>query len=293
MRKIVDKAPGQNILLGESSTATIEDLRKVYGKNADEINLPMNFLYGNLTKLDAKVFKKQIDDAQLKLDGLPPVAFFSSHDHSRQWTSFGDGVNNDRIARLTAAMTLTQRGTALVYYGEEIGMADLPAHQIANFPLGPKRKVADKRDPERSPMQWTEAPGAGFSTHAPWLPVATTARQVNVAAERKDPASMYHWYARLLSLRKTNAALREGRYVPLESGNADVVAYARMDASGAGVLVLLNMSGARQTLDIGGWGATVPRAQDVLMASPAVSQADLIHPTLEPWATQLVRFKRR
>lgn len=291
MRAIVDAAPGGAILLGESSTATIEDLRKVYGTNADEINLPMNFLYGNLTKLDAGVFKRQIDDAHGKLDGLPPVFFFSSHDHSRQWTSFGDGVNNDRIARITAAMTLTLRGTALVYYGEEIGMADLPKEELAGFPLGPKRRVADNRDPERSPMQWTGAPGAGFSTGAPWLPVARAAASVNVEAQLRDPASMYHWYARLLELRKTNAALREGAYVPIDSGNRDVLAYARVDTGGNGVLVLLNMSASPQAVQLDEWRKSGPQSARVLMASPRVERVDLEHVALAPYAAQLIAFE--
>lgn len=293
LRKVVDAAPGQAVLLGESTTATIEDLRKVYGANADEINLPMNFLYGNLTKLDAKVFKKVIDEAETKLDGLPPVFFFSSHDHSRQWTSFGDGVNNDRIARLTAAMTLTLKGTALLYYGEELGMADLPAEVLKSFPLGPKRKVADNRDPERSPMQWSAAPNAGFTTGAPWLPVHPEARVVNVAREQADKGSMLGWYTRLLQLRRTDPALRGGAYLPLESGNPAVVAYARVTPSGEGVLVLLNMSGERQSLKITGWPGQSPRAGLMVMASPSVGLANLIDPVLEPYAAQLVRFARQ
>jgi alpha-glucosidase len=288
MRKIVDKAPGDAVLLGESSTATIEDLRKVYGAHADEINLPMNFLYGNLTKLDAPTFKKQIDDAQTKLDGLPPVFFFSSHDHSRQWSSFGDGVHNDAIARVTSTMTLTLRGTALLYYGEEIGMADLPKEELKDVPLGPTRKVADNRDPERSPMQWTGEAGAGFTTGASWLPVASAARTVNVAAQLRDPASMHAWYTRLLELRRTNPALRDGAYLPLESGNADVVAYARIDAEGRGVLVLLNMSAAPQSLSISGWGTRTPRNASVLLSSPIVTKVDLQSLTLAPYGVQLI-----
>lgn len=290
LRKVVDAAPGQAVLLGESTTATIGDLRKVYGAKADEINLPMNFLYGNLTKLDAKVFKKVIDEAEMKLDGLPPVFFFSSHDHSRQWTSFGDGLNNDRIARLTAAMTLTLKGTALLYYGEEIGMADLPAEVVKSFPLGPKRMVADNRDPERSPMQWSAAPNAGFTTGAPWLPVHPKARTVNVAREQADKGSMLAWYTRLLQLRRTDPALRGGAYLPLESGNPAVVAYARVTPSGEGVLVLLNMSGERQSLKITGWPGQSPRAGLTVMASPSAGRANLVDPVLEPYAVQLLRF---
>ncbi|WP_157088891.1 alpha-glucosidase [Novosphingobium capsulatum] len=294
MRRIVDAAPGQAILLGESSTPTIDDLAKVYGSKADEINLPMNFLYGNLTHLDAKVFKRQLDDAHSRLRGQPPVFFFSSHDHSRQWTAFGDGVHDDAIARLTAAMTLTAGGTALMYYGEEIGMADLTAAELKDVPLGPKRVVADKRDPERSPMQWTGTAGGGFTTGSPWLPVAQAAATTNVAAQSADPHSMLNWYRQLLTLRRDLPALREGSYVPLESGNADVVAFARLDRSGQGVLVLLNMSAAQQRLAISGWaGGHVPSDGRVLLTTQPDASADLANPVLAPFATRLVAFRVR
>ncbi|MFX5332318.1 alpha-amylase family glycosyl hydrolase, partial [Acinetobacter baumannii] len=87
-------------------------------------------------------FKARIDEAELGLDGLPPVFHFSNHDTPRQHSRFGDGVHDDTTAKLTAAMTLTLRGTALMYYGEELGMADLPAEVLKDFPLGPRRKVA-------------------------------------------------------------------------------------------------------------------------------------------------------
>lgn len=291
LRAVTDSFPGDRVLLGENAISSIEDLRKVYGEKGDEINLPMDFLYTGVQKLDAATFKARIDEAHLKLDGLPPVFHFSNHDTTRQWTRFGDGTNDALIARMTAAMTLTLRGTALMYYGEEIGMADLKPEELAKFPLGPRRKVADRRDPVRSPMQWTASAGAGFSTGAPWLPVAAAASSVNVAAQKGDTTSMYNWYARLLQLRKTNPALRAGDYVPLESGNAKVLAYARRTSSGRGVLVLLNMSGERQTLNISGWQGAVPKADGVIMASVPVGQANLVNPVLEPFATALVSFR--
>ena len=178
LRSILDSYPEDRVLLGESSTPTIEDLAAVYGKNHDEIQLPMDFLFGNLNKLDAAVFKKQVDDAQLRLGGQTPVFFFSSHDHPRQWSVFGDGKNNDQIAKLTAALTLTLRGTALMYYGEELGMATMPQSDLAKIPLGPKRPRADDRDGERTPMQWTSGPTASFTTGTPWLPVESSAAQI-------------------------------------------------------------------------------------------------------------------
>lgn len=293
LRAIADSYPGDRMLLGENAISSVEDLRKVYGAKGDEINLPMDFLYTGVKGLDAPTFKARIDEAHLKLDGLPPVFHFSNHDTTRQWTRYGDGRNDDLIARLTGAMTLTLRGTALMYYGEEIGMADLKPEELASFPLGPKRKVKDKRDPVRSPMQWSAAAGAGFSTGEPWLPVAAATKRTNVAAQLADRKSMYHWYARLLNLRKTNPAIREGAYVPLESGNAKVVAYARQTANGQGVLVLLNMSGERQALAISGWQGKVPTPGKVIMASTATSAGDMVAPVLEPFSSVLVSYKAR
>ena len=290
LRAIVDGFPGDRMLLGENAISTIDDLRRVYGAKGDEISLPMDFLYTGVQSLDAPTFKARIDDAELKLDGLPPVFHFSNHDTSRQWTRFGDGVNDGLIARLTAAMTLTLRGTALMYYGEEIGMADLKPEELAHFPLGPNRKVKDKRDPERSPMQWTGEAGAGFTTGKPWLPVAAAAKTINVVDQLADKGSMHNWYARLLNLRKTNPAIRSGAYVPLDSGNAKVVAFARRSSSGQGVLVLLNMSGERQPLTISGWNGAVPKPGKVIMASTAVGSPDMVHPVLEPFASVLVEF---
>ncbi|WDF74494.1 glycoside hydrolase family 13 protein [Novosphingobium sp. KACC 22771] len=291
LRKVVDSFPGDRVLLGENAISSIDDLRRVYGAKGDEINLPMDFLYKDVTSLDAATFKARIDEAELKLDGFPPVFHFSNHDTPRQWSRFGDGLHNDQIARITAAMTLTLRGTALMYYGEEIGMPDLSPDELRDIPLGPKRKVADNRDPERSPMQWSAGKGAGFTSGEPWLPVGRSAAKVNAAAQRADAGSLFHWYARLLELRKTNAAMRDGAYVPLESGNAKVLAYARRDAGGHGVLVLLNMSDQPQTPAISGWAGKAPDMGATLMTSHSGGAAGGLDPTLEPFGVRLVAFK--
>lgn len=290
LRSIVDRFPGDCVLLGESNIATIADLAKVYGAHQDEINLPMDFLYSGVQKLDAVVFKARIDDAETRLNGAPPVLFFSNHDSSRQATRFGDGVHDAQIARLTAAMTLTVRGTALVYYGEELGMTDLPKAALATVPLGPTRKVADNRDPERTPMQWTGAAGAGFSTGTPWLPVNPAAAASNAAAERADPGSLYSWYHDLIALRRTNPALRNGAYVPLESGNPKVLAFARQTAKGQGVLIVLNMSDAPQRVHIAGWPGRAPVAVRTVLASPAAAAPGLTDAQLAPFAVRLTAY---
>jgi alpha-glucosidase len=271
LRKILDGYRGDPVLLGESSTATIEDLAKVYGTNRDEIQLPMDFLFGNISTLDAALFKKQVDAAQMQLGGQTPVFFLSSHDHPRQWRVFGDGMHNDQIAKLTAALTLIQRGCVLLYYGEEIGMATMPAEQLSSVPTSSKRPRADNRDGERTPMQWDSALNAGFTRNSPWLPVESGYKNYNVEIEQKDPDSIYSWYSKLLKLRHENAAIRDGDYLPLNSGNRDVFAFGRKTRTGEVALVVLNTSPKEQTVTITGMPGAWPNFRRVLLASPLAS----------------------
>lgn len=255
MRKVVDGYPGDPVLLGESSTRTIAQLRAVYGRNKDEIHLPMNFLVGNISKLDAAEFKRRYDEAATGLDGLTPVEFFSNHDQSRQYSEFGDGAHNDLIAKMTAALTLLNPGTALLYYGEEIGMGDMDKAVLARVPLGPNRPQADARDRARTPMQWDGAAQAGFTTGTPWLPVD---HRTSVAAQERDPASLLNWYRSLIALRKRDAVFHDGAYVPLDSGDPAIFAFARETADGTGALVLANTGAAARVATPTGWTGAAP-----------------------------------
>jgi alpha-glucosidase len=286
LRSILDSYPEDRVLLGESSTLTIEDLAAVYGKNHDEIQLPMDFLFGNLNKLDAAVFKKQVDDAQLRLGGQTPVFFFSSHDHPRPWSVFGDGKNNDQIAKLTAALTLTLRGTALMYYGEELGMATLPQSELKTIPIGPKRPRADDRDGERTPMQWTSGPTASFTTGTPWLPVEPGARTYNVSSEKQDPESIYSWYAALLKLRQT-PVFRGGAYLPLDSGLAQAFAFGRKMSDGSGALIVLNMSAKPQHVTITGMSGQWQKFGKVLLSSPNAAAPTTNTFTIAPYGVMI------
>ena len=289
MRAILDRYPGDPILLGESATRSIEQLRAVYGAKADEINLPMNFLVGNMTRLDAAAFKKGYDEAATKLDGLPPVSFFSSHDHQRQWSSFGEGHNDrdrDRIAKLTAALTLLTPGTALLYYGEEIGMRDEQRALLDTAPLGDQRPRADDRDPARTPMQWSAARNAGFTAGTPWLPVEPHHATTNVAAQEQDPRSILSWYRALVELRRNDPAFA-GRYVPLDSGNPAIFMFGRVATSGTARLVMVNCSDRPQSARPSGWrlklGTTLTDSIDVAVKADA---------PLAPFATRVVRAVR-
>ncbi len=270
LRKTLDEFPQQPVLLAESLTPNIKELGRLYGEHHDEVQLPMNFLFADITSLNAQEFKKQIDAAETQLNGGTPVFFVSNHDRRRPWDVFGDGTHNQQIAKLVAALVMTPRGTAQMYYGDEIGMTTMPKSQLDAFGMTSKRPHPDGRDGERTPMQWDASHNAGFTTGGPWLPVATNSSEVNAAGEERDPNSVLNWYKSLSRLRHENAVFRDGDYVPLESGNDKVLAFGRRSGNGATALVILNMSGAEQNVTISGFQAW-PTLTQILLASPSAT----------------------
>jgi alpha-glucosidase len=95
-------------------------------------------------------------------------------------------------ARLAAMLLLTLRGTPTIYYGDEIGMLQVPIAPAQVQDPFEKRisGIGVGRDGCRTPMQWDATSNAGFFLAAPWLPVADDFRRENVENQRRDPTSM-------------------------------------------------------------------------------------------------------
>ena len=242
LRKVADQSNA--VLIGETWTADIAELNLYYGKNNDELQLPMDFLFTTVNKLSPPEFRKQI--AAVNSASGWPTFVISNHDIVRSYDRYGDGKHNDQIAKLMGALYLTLRGTPIMYYGEEIGMKTTPPTRKEDVrdPIGRKGWPKEKgRDGERTPMQWDESANAGFSTAAPWLPVPPTYKTHNVADESKDPNSVLSLYKNVLKLRHTSKALLDGSYQALNESDPDVLSYLRTYNDDV-VLVALNMSGS-------------------------------------------------
>jgi len=150
-----------------------------------------------------------------------------------------------------AAMHLTLRGTPILYYGEEIGMQnnDPTRREDVKDPIGRRGWPKEKgRDGERTPMQWSDDPNAGFTTGVPWNPIAPTFKTYNVSDELKDPNSILNWYKSLLALRRANPAFLNGDYVALNEDDLNVLSYLRTTKNEA-VIVVINMSAAPQAVN--------------------------------------------
>jgi alpha-glucosidase len=257
VRKVVDKYPGNPVLVTEADEPNVQALTKMYG-NADEVQLPMDFQIADVNELSAPRFRKLFNDIENNSAHGQPEFFFSNHDQPRQWDRYGDGEHNDQIAKLMAVLELTTRGTPQMYYGEELGMrtTDPARVQDVHDPIGklgwPKEKG---RDGERTPMQRNSKPQAGFTTvKKPWLPIPPTSSKYNVETESKDPDSIFNAYKRLLSLRKTEPALRDGAQIGINNDDQNVFAYVRTTGD-ANIVVALNMSGKTQAISLDWKGA--------------------------------------
>ncbi len=295
LRKVVDRHPGDPVLITEAYEPNIEELSKMYGRN-DEVQLPMDFQIADVNRLSATEFRHLFNDVENNPAHGQPEYFFSNHDQPRQWDRYGDGVHNDQIAKLMATLLLTTRGTPQMYYGEELGMrtTDPARKEDVKDPIGklgwPKEKG---RDGERTPMQWDATAESGFTTStSPWLPVPPSAATYNAAVEQRDPNSIFNAYKRLLSLRKTEPALRDGDYEGVNENDANVFSYLRRaQGGGRSVLVALNMSSQPRTVsfDLRSKGLHASTGTP-LYSSPASGSAPapLDHIVLQPFGVLVV-----
>ena len=244
LRKVADEHHA--VLIGETWTQNIDELKQYYGAHNNELQMPMDFMFTTVDKLSPPEFRKQI--AAVDSAGGWPVYVISNHDKIRSYNRYGDGQHNDEIAKVLAGLYLTLRGTAIMYYGEEIGMEnnDPKRKEDVKDPIGKIGWPEEKgRDGERTPMQWNESANAGFSQTKPWLPVPPSYKTHNVADELKDANSVLQFYKHVLALRHQNRALLDGDYVALNENDPNVISYLRRYKDQA-VLVAINMSGSEQ-----------------------------------------------
>ena len=293
LRKAADEYGA--VLIGETWTQDIAELNDYYGKNNDELQLPMNFLFTKVDQVSAPELRKQVNAAEST--GHWPVWVISNHDIVRSYNRYGDGQHNDAIAKLMAGLYLTLNGTPIMYYGEELGMENnTPTRkEDVQDPIGRRGWPEEKgRDGERTPMQWNDAPNAGFSTVKPWLPVPDSYKTHNVATESKDPESVLNFYKRVLKLRHENEALTEGSYTALNDTDPNVLAYLR-SFEGKAVLVVLNMSGAahESILDLAAHGLSNEKVREVLStASSAQKGKAPLKVSLQPFGVYMAEVSR-
>lgn len=173
--------------------------------------------------------------------------YLANHDQPRPVSRFA----NDKEYRVESAKMLATfihmlQGTPYVYQGEEIGMTNVSFDTIDEYrdietlnnyqeltakgmPHDEVMKIlhAKSRDNARTPMQWDDSPEAGFTTGAPWIQANPNYKTINVAASLADPNSVFHYYQKLIQLRKQNPVMVYGTYDLILADHPEIYAFTR------------------------------------------------------------------
>ena len=216
----------------------------MYGPHNDELDLPMDMQVGFINHFDVSLFRSRINEAETEIGGNQPLFVFDNHDNPR-WDRYISADHKDDVGRVIATLLFASRDTAMMYYGDEIGMVTTPPTRKEDVkdPIGitgwPKEK-----DGERTPMQWNDGPDAGFSPSGvkTWLPIPPSYEQINVTAEEHEPNSMLHWYQQLIALKKTDPAVHDGAETMLNTSDEHVLSWLRKADNGEAVVVACNLS---------------------------------------------------
>jgi alpha-glucosidase len=215
-------------------------------------NLPFNF-HLIQTQWKAAAIAEIIQNYErLLLPGGWPNYVLGNHDQKRLASRIGV-----RQARAAAMLLLTLRGTPTMYYGDELGMEDVPisAEQVRDPAEKNEPGKGRGRDPERAPMLWVNAPNAGFTAPeaTPWLPIEADWATKNAAVQRSEAKSMLTLYRRLLALRRQHDTLHAGAIAEV-AAEGEVLRYRRValpDGESTDFEVLLNLGAEVATVKCG------------------------------------------
>ena len=274
---------GDLITVGEAWGATPK-IAKLYS-NPDGTEFSMVFQFEHMV-MDQQEGKEKWDLAPLPFVKLKKCLakwqeelygrgwnslFWDNHDLPRIVSRWGDdGKYRKESAKMLALVLHGMQGTPYVYQGEELGMTNVRFPDISSYEdietLNMYRERLDagykedeimksiyakSRDNARTPMQWSGEKNAGFTTGKPWIRVNPNYTDINAESEKKDPDSVYHFYRKLIRMRKEYPVFVDGKFELLLPEDEQVFAYLRTD-SDTQMLVCANFTGEPAECQISG-----------------------------------------
>ena len=246
--------------VGETAGVTIEEAQKYAGDDRNELNMVFQFEhvesgcgdYGKWTtaKYDFKEFKNIMIKWQEELQGKAwNSLFLGNHDQPRSVSRFGNDnpVYRETSAKMLATCIHMMQGTPYVYQGEELGMTNIYFDKLEDYCdiesinyfkeftesglMTPKHMMKclmlRSRDNARTPMQWDDSKQAGFTEGEPWIKVNPNYKKINAAQQLEDPDSVFHYYQKLIRLRKEKDIIVYGEFEPLYREDEQIFAYTR------------------------------------------------------------------
>ena len=266
-------APVGAMTVGEMSSTSLEHCQRYGALDGSELSMVFNFHHLKVdypggdkwTKapFDFLELKRIFNHWQSGMHGKGWSAlFWCNHDQPRIASRFGDEGEHRVVAAKMLASTLHGlQGTPYIYQGEEIGMTNPGYQHIDDYQDVESRNIfaikqaegmseaeilailgAKSRDNSRTPMQWSAAPNAGFTSGTPWLKPAANYPEINAEAALADQHSVFWHYRDLIALRKAHPIFTQGDYQELLTGHPQIWAYARR-AHGQTLLVVSNFYG--------------------------------------------------
>ena len=218
-----------------------------------------------------EMYKNAIFDSQLRVADIGFLSnIIENHDEPRGVCRYiPEGDLNDTSKKALAAVYFFLRGIPFIYQGQEIGMENCPfgsIDQLDDISSKDEYKVCRdagyseeesmkllrvySRENARTPVQWSDAENAGFSTHKPWMIVNPNYKEINLAKQKDDSNSVYAFYKKMIALYKDPAyheTLTFGRFEPYQRETKNLIAYYRK-GEGQTLLVLANFQNEPQTV---------------------------------------------
>ncbi|AKG33819.1 glycoside hydrolase family 13 protein [Paenibacillus durus] len=240
--------------VGEASGVTADDADQWVSKETGKFNMVFQFNHMHLwdksleSGFDLITFKKVLTEWQKALEGTGWNALFmENHDKPRSVSTYGDdGPLRVQSAKALATMYFLMQGTPFIYQGQEIGMTNVRFPSIDDYDDVHMKTVyrlereegktheelmeviwKNGRDNSRTPMQWTAGEQAGFTAGTPWMKVNPNYKEINVESELENPDSIYHYYRKMIHLRKSNPVAVYGAYDLILPENEQIYAYTR------------------------------------------------------------------
>ena len=256
--------------VGEIHIFDWSEWARYYGQ-LDELHMPFNFALMR-APWQAQALRQVVDGLEAALPpGAWPNYVLGNHDEPRLASRYGR-----EQARVAAMLLLTLRGTPTLYQGDELGMVngEIPFDKQKD-PYG-IRVPGHGRDVCRTPMQWSDAPNAGFAAPSVtecWLPVTSDYHAVNVERELADPTSFLNLYRKLLAYRRAAPALQWGSYRAVDDAPEDCFVFERRSGEQR-IIVALNLSGQARRVVLPDPGAGEIVMSTALDRSGRVTLAD-------------------
>ena len=270
------------ITVGETSGVTVEEAVKYAADDESELNMVFQFeqndLDGgehgkwNLNKIYLPDLKAVLNRWQTYLEGKAwNSLYWSNHDQPRIVSRLGNDTEAYRelSAKMLATCLHMMKGTPYIYQGEELGMTNVPFASMDEFrdieSINAYREYTENgiiapedmmkylnyksRDNARTPMQWSDEENGGFTKGTPWIKINPNYTTINAKEQMEREDSVFHYYQKLISLRKKEPVIVYGTFALLMPEDEDIFMYTRTYEQEK-LLVICNFSQKERELEI-------------------------------------------